>query len=149
MTLATERTPSSTTPASETGKGKRVVMVQSFTDGQLDPAAPMLGPVADGGTIIASTAPGCWGPMITPELKGGHEVTVPVHVEGAEVGDAVAIRIRDVTVTSIATASGHDMSPEGHSLGDPYVAARCPVCDGVNPKPRVEGIGQDAVVCAT
>lgn len=128
---------------------KRVVMVDSFTDGQLDPAAPMLGPVADGGTIIASTAPGCWGPMITPEIKGGHEVTVPVYVEGAEVGDAVAIRIRDITVTSLATASGHDYSPEGHFLGDPYVAARCPVCDVVNPKTRVEGVGQKAVVCAT
>lgn len=127
---------------------KRVVMVDTFTDGQLDPAAPMLGPVADGGTIIASTAPGCWGPMITPELKGGHEVTVPVYVDGAEVGDAVAIRIRDLTVTSLATASGHDYSPEGHFLGDPYVAARCPVCGVVNPETRVEGIGQSAVVCA-
>lgn len=127
---------------------KRVVMVQRFTDGQLDPDAPMLGPVVDGGTIIASTAPGCWGPMITPELKGGHEVTVPVHVEGAEVGDAVAIRIRDLTVTSLATASGHDTSPEGHFLGDPYVAARCPTCDVVNPETRVEGIGPESVVCA-
>lgn len=145
MALATER-PAPTAPERTV---KRVVMVSSFTDGQLDPAAPMLGPVADGGTIIASTAPGCWGPMITPELKGGHEVTVPVHVQGAEVGDAVAVRIRDVTVTSLATASGHDTSPEGHSLGDPYVAARCPVCDVVNPRTRVEGIGPNSVVCAT
>lgn len=150
MTLATDRTPESTTQSpGKSAAAKRVVMVQSFTDGQLDPAAPMLGPVTDGGTIIASTAPGCWGPMITPELKGGHEVTVPVYVEGAEVGDAVAIRIRDVTVTSLATASGHDTSPEGHSLGDPYVAARCPVCDVVNPKTRVEGIGPNSVVCTT
>ncbi len=148
MTLATER-PTSTRAQPGTAKGKRVVMVQSFTDGQLDPAATMLGPVADGGTIIASTAPGCWGPMITPELKGGHEVTVPVHVEGAEVGDAVAVRIRDITITSLATASGHDTSPEGHYLGDPYVAARCPVCDVVNPNTRVEGIGPNSVVCAT
>ncbi len=138
MTLTAERT-----------IAKRTVMVHSFTDGQLDPVAPMLGPVTHGGTIIASTAPGCWGPMITPELRGGHEVTKPVYVEGAEVGDAVAIRIRDITITSLATASGHDTSPEGHYLGDPYVAARCPVCDVVNPKTRVEGIGPNAVVCVT
>ena len=52
------------------------------------------GTVRDGGHIVANTAPGCWGPMITPAIKGGHEVTLPVDVEGAEVGDAIAIRIR-------------------------------------------------------
>nr|MCU0817483.1 acetamidase/formamidase family protein [Cypionkella sp.] len=112
-----------------------------------DPAAPMLGPVENGGTIIANTAPGCWGPMITPSLRGGHEVTKPVEIKGAMPGDGVAIRIRDITVTSIATASGHDSSPAGFCLGDPYVAARCPVCDTVWPETHVEGIGQDAVKC--
>ncbi|MCO8146611.1 acetamidase/formamidase family protein [Rhodovulum tesquicola] len=87
--------------------------------------------------------------MITPSLRGGHEVTQPVAVAGAEPGDAVAIRIRDITVTSIATASGHDSSPEGFCLGDPYVAARCPTCDTVWPETHVEGIGQDAVKCDT
>ena len=46
--------------------------------------------------------------MITPSLKGGHEVTMPVEVAGAEVGDAVVIKIKDITVTSMATASGND-----------------------------------------
>lgn len=128
---------------------RRSVVVSEFTNSVLDPDAPMLGPVENGGTIIANTAPGCWGPMITPRLRGGHEVTKPVFVEGAEIGDAVAIRIRDITVTSIATASGHDSSPEGFCLGDPYVAARCPVCDTVWPETHVEGIGQDAVKCDT
>ncbi len=128
-------------------KPQRSVVVDGFTNSVLDPNAPMLGPVEDGGTIIANTAPGCWGPMITPRLRGGHEVTQPVHVTGAEPGDAVAIRIRDITVTSIATASGHDSSPEGFCLGDPYVAARCPTCDTVWPETHVEGIGQDAVKC--
>ncbi|PWK62909.1 acetamidase/formamidase family protein [Roseicyclus mahoneyensis] len=128
---------------------RRSVVVSEFTNSVLDPGQPMLGPVENGGTIIANTAPGCWGPMITPRLRGGHEVTRPVFVEGAEVGDAVAIRIRDITVTSIATASGHDSSPEGFCLGDPYVAARCPVCDTVWPETHVEGIGQDAVKCDT
>ncbi len=136
-------------PDGSTPAARRSVVVSEFTNSVLDPAAPMLGPVENGGTIIANTAPGCWGPMITPRLRGGHEVTTPVYVNGAEVGDGVAIRIRDITVTSIATASGHDSSPAGFCLGDPYVAARCPVCDTVWPETHVEGIGQDAVKCDT
>ncbi len=128
-------------------RARRSVVVHEFTNSVLDPDAPMLGPVEDGGTIIANTAPGCWGPMITPSLRGGHEVTQPVFVDGAEIGDGVAIRIRDITVTSSATASGHDSSPEGFCLGDPYVAARCPTCDTVWPETHIEGIGQDAVKC--
>jgi formamidase len=131
------------------GAARRSVIVDAFTNGILDPGQPMLGPVENGGTIIANTAPGCWGPMITPSLRGGHEVTRPVHVAGAEPGDAVAIRIRDITVTAIATASGHDSSPSGFCLGDPYVAARCPTCDTVWPATHVEGIGQKAVRCDT
>ncbi len=123
------------------------VEVREFTNSLLDPGEPMLGPLTDGGTLRASTAPGCWGPMITPRLRGGHEVTKPVHVDGASVGDSIAIRIRKIDVTSIATASGHDSSPEGFCLGDPYVAARCPTCDTVWPETHVEGIGQDAVRC--
>lgn len=126
---------------------QRSVVVHGFTNSVLDPSGDMLGPVEDGGTIIANTAPGCWGPMITPSLRGGHEVTQPVRVEGAAPGDGVAIRIRDITVTSIATASGHDSSPDGFCLGDPYVAARCPTCDTLWPETHVEGIGQDAVKC--
>ena len=126
---------------------QRSVVVHGFTNSVLDPAAPMLGPVENGGTIIANTAPGCWGPMITPRLRGGHEVTQPVCVDGAEPGDGIAMRIRDITVTAIATASGHDSSPEGFCLGDPYVAARCPTCDEIWPETHLEGIGQDAVKC--
>ena len=133
--------------SSTTSPAKRSVVVQSFTNSLLDPDKEMLGPLENGGTIIANTAPGCWGPMITPRLRGGHEVTQPVYINGAEPGDGVAIRIRDITVTSLATASGHDSSPEGYCLGDPYVAGRCPHCDVVWPETHVEGIGQDAVKC--
>lgn len=125
----------------------RTVFVSSFTDGILDPADEMLGPVQDGGTVVANTAPGCWGAMITPRLRGGHEVTRPVAVHGAEPGDAVAIRIRDITVTSIASASGHDRWVEGHYLGDPYVAKQCPGCGTLHPETKVDGIGQDAIRC--
>jgi formamidase len=122
--------------------------VRSYTRGLVGPSIPMLGPVADGGTIIAETAPGCWGPMITPSFRGGHEVTVPVAVEGAEVGDAVAIRIQGVRVTSMATASGTMTFVEGRYTGDPFVARYCPECGTENPPTRLEGIGPEAVRCA-
>ena len=130
------------------GVGHETVFVDQFCNGILDPNHPMLGPVRDGGHIVANTAPGCWGPMITPEIRGGHEVTRPVAVAGAEVGDAIAIRIKDITVTSLATASGNDQFMDGRFLGDPYVAGKCPECGTLYPKTRIEGIGQTAVRCA-
>jgi formamidase len=74
-------------------------------------------------------------------------VTVPVYVDGAAPGDAVVLRIRDINVTSFATASGHDRWVEGHFLGDPYAAPRCPNCGTLYPDTYVEGIGQQAVRC--
>jgi formamidase len=126
---------------------KRSIVVDGFTNSVLDPHEPMLGPLQNGGTIIANTAPGCWGPMITPRLRGGHEVTKPVFIDGAEVGDGVVIRIRDISVTSLATASGHDTISNQYCLGDPFVAARCPTCDEVWPETHIEGVGQDSVRC--
>jgi len=128
--------------------GHQTVIVDQFTNGILDPGKPMLGPVRDGGHIVANTAPGCWGPMITPEIRGGHEVTIPVAVAGAEVGDAIVIRIQDITVTSLATASGNDVFMTGRFLGDPYVAGRCPECGTLYPRTYIDGIGQTAVRCA-
>ncbi|MGB9673521.1 MAG: acetamidase/formamidase family protein, partial [Anaerolineales bacterium] len=133
---------------STTEIGHQTVIVDKFTNGILDPHQPMLGPVRDGGHIIANTAPGCWGPMITPEIRGGHEVTQPVAVAGAEVGDAIAIRIKDITVTSLATASGNDQAIEGRFLGDPYVAGKCPQCGTLYPKTVIQGIGSQAIRCA-
>ncbi|WP_144932758.1 acetamidase/formamidase family protein [Paenibacillus sp. 32O-W] len=127
---------------------QETVYVSTFTDGILDPAKPMLGPVRDGGHIVANTTPGCWGPMITPKLRGGHEVTQPVYVEGAEVGDAIAIHIKSIRVTSLATASGNDKTVEGRFLGDPFVAAKCPDCGTFYPETRIEGIGPEAIRCA-
>jgi acetamidase/formamidase len=135
-------------PATEQGGVHETVYVDRFIDGILDPNRPMLGPVRDGGHIVANTAPGCWGPMITPEIRGGHEVTKPVAVAGAEVGDAIAIRIKEITVTSLATASGNDKFMDGRFLGDPYVAGQCPGCGTLYPKTIIEGIGQTAVRCA-
>ena len=132
-----------------TAQTRRTVFVDTFTDGTLGPEQPMLGPVADGGHIVVNTSPGCWGPMITPAIRGGHEVAQPVAVAGAEVGDAIAIRIRDIEVTSIATASGNDQAMEGRFNGDPYCAPVCPGCGAEWPQTRVEGIGPEAIRCAS
>jgi formamidase len=123
------------------------VFVDTFTNGLLGPELEMLGPVEDGGYIVVNTAPGCWGPMITPSIRGGHEVAQPVAVAGALPGDAIAVRIKDIEVTSIATASGNDWWPDGSYNGDPYCAAVCPGCGAEYPETRVEGIGQQAIRC--
>jgi formamidase len=129
-------------------KAQESIHVSTFTEGLVGPSLPMLGPVADGGTIVADTAPGCWGPMITPSFHGGHEVTVPVAVEGAEPGDAIVIRIQKVRVCSTATSSGTMTFVEGRYNGDPFVARKCPQCGTENPPTRVEGIGTEAIHCA-
>lgn len=128
-------------------EAKQTVFVNEFTNGILGPKVPMLGPVKDGGYIVANTAAGCWGPMLTPAIRGGHEVTKPVLVEGAEVGDAIAIKIVSVKVTSLGTASGNDKVFADRCLGDPFVAGKCPKCGKLYPPSHVTGIGQDAIVC--
>ncbi|OPX04645.1 acetamidase/formamidase family protein [Geobacillus proteiniphilus] len=129
-------------------EAKQTVFVNEFTNGILDPHGNMLGPVQDGGYIVANTTPGCWGPMITPCIRGGHEVTKPVFVEGAEVGDAIAIKIKSIRVTSIATSSGNDKPMEGRFVGDPFVAVKCPQCGTMYPETKIEGIGPEAIRCA-
>ena len=114
----------------------------------LDPQEPMLGPVADGGVIVARVSPGCWGAMITPDYASGHEVTHPIAVEGAEVGDAIALTVRKITVLALATTSGTDTFVDNNYVGDPFVAKRCPGCGAINPKTYVDGIGAEAIKCA-
>jgi formamidase len=120
--------------------------VESYTD-VVGPEVPMLGPLADGGVLIATTANGCWGPMITPEMKSGHEVTQPVAVAGAQVGDAVALTIRRVALRSRATASGTDTAIPARCHGDPFVAPVCPGCGKTNPPSYVKGTGLQAIRC--
>jgi len=126
---------------------QREVVVSTYTRGIVGPGNPMLGPVANGGTLRVGTPPGCWGPMITPKFQGGHEVSQPVAVEGAQVGDAVAIHIQRMEVTSLATSSGVMAFVDGRYLGDPFVAKLCPSCGTVSPPSHIEGIGDDAVHC--
>jgi acetamidase/formamidase len=130
------------------GTAAETVFVDRFCDGIIGPGAEVLGTVRQDGHIVANTAPGCWGPMITPAIKGGHEVTLPVNVEGAEVGDGLVLRIRSIDVTSIATASGNDRTIEGRFNGDPYCAKVCANCGAQDEATVVEGIGPDSVRCA-
>jgi len=114
----------------------------------LDPNEPMAGLVADGGVIVARVSPGCWGAMITPDYASGHEVTHPVAVEGAKIGDSVCLKISKINILSLATTSGTDSFIEGNFVGDPFVAKKCPGCGLINPKTYLEGVGEDAVRCA-
>ncbi|MCD6195664.1 MAG: acetamidase/formamidase family protein [Staphylothermus sp.] len=118
-----------------------------FTNGIIGPHIKMLGPVADGGRIVFITTPGCWGPMITPTLRGGHEVNVPVAIENADIGDAIAIHLEDIRIRSRASSSGVDKYVDGAYIGDPYVAKRCPSCREPWPEYEVVGIGQEAIRC--
>lgn len=125
------------------------LFVNEFTDGIIGPNNDFLGPLRDGGTIIATTAPGCWGPMLTPAIKGAHEVTKPVFVEGAEIGDAVLIEIQSIQVTSQATASGVAEKMVDRYIGDPLLKVKCPGCGKLHPQTYVQGIGPEAIRCVT
>ncbi|RLA54193.1 MAG: acetamidase [Gammaproteobacteria bacterium] len=126
---------------------QNTVQVTEFTHGLVGPSLGMLGPIKDGGRIITSTPPGCWSPMITPSFHGGHEVSRPVAIEGAEVGDAVVIRLLRVRALSAASSSGVSTTIDGRYNGDPFVAKRCGECGAESPDSFIEGIGADVVRC--
>jgi len=121
--------------------------VYEYSGGIVGPGIAPAATIRNGGTIRTGTPPGCWGPMITPKFQGGHEVTRPVMVEGADIGDAVAIRLKTVRVTSLATSSGVMEFVDGRYLGDPFVAKLCPACGTTSPSSHIEGVGDDAVHC--
>src|SRR3954451_12875419 len=102
-----DQSPATTTQARAT------VFVDTFTDGLLGPDVPMLGPVRDGGHIVWNSTPGCWGPMITPAIRAAPEVCRPVAAEGADVGHAMSIRIKDTAAPWSARAWGNDEPMEG------------------------------------
>jgi acetamidase/formamidase len=129
-------------------EAKDIVVVSKYTRGIVGPSTAMEETVKDGGRIRTVAPPGCWGPMITPTFQGGHEVSWPVAVEGAQVGDAIAITIERVDVLSTATSTG-TMSLKTEAFGsDPFVDKFCPGCKTPWPAFRVEGTGEDAVRCA-
>jgi formamidase len=127
------------------------VLVDRYTD-IVGPSNEMLGPVKDGGRIEYITVPGCWGPMITPSIRSGHEVSLPVRVEGARVGDAVALYVETLEQTSRATTSGTHVGVEDRFISDPFVANICPTCRDAGrhflyPDTYLDGIGESAVRC--
>ncbi len=129
------------------------VIVDRYTD-LVGPSNEMLGPVKDGGRIEFLTVPGCWGPMITPSLRSGHEVSLPVRIEGVRVGDAVALHVEKVEQVSRATTSGTHTGWDGRFISDPFVAGICPTCRDAGrhflyPDTYLDGIGESAVRCST
>ncbi len=123
-----------------------VYHIDQFVD-VLDPNKEMLGPIASGSEICAVVPPGCWGPMITPSIKSGHEVTRPVAVENADVGDAIAISIKKISILSDYSSSGTCKKIDGRFITDPTVNAVCPKCKAINPRTYVEGVGENAIRC--
>jgi acetamidase/formamidase len=68
-------------------------------------------------------------------------------VEGANVGDGIAIFLEAIEVMSKAASSGVDEPVEGAFVGDSYVVKKCPACETPWPNFKVEGTGQTAVRC--
>jgi formamidase len=124
------------------------VFVEEYTGGLVGPGVGIAGTVKDGGRIRCVVPPGCWGPMITPAFRGGHEVTRPVAVAGAQIGDAIAITIEEMHVRSLATASGTMITRTAAFGDDPFVDKKCPSCGTVWPETRIEGTGPESVRCA-
>jgi formamidase len=127
-------------------EAQKIVFASEIVD-VIGPSSKMIGPVQSGGIIVATPEAACYGPMITPQLRSGHTQTIPVAVEGAEVGDAIALKIKKVRVLAKATASGTETAIQGRFVGDPFVAKRCPKCGTVNPPTELKGTGPEAIRC--
>ncbi|HZE15887.1 MAG TPA: acetamidase/formamidase family protein, partial [Mycobacterium sp.] len=128
---------------------KDSVEVGRYTTGLIGPSTEPDQAVRSGGRIRTVSPPGCWGPMITPHFVGGHEVSWPVAVEGAQIGDAIAITIERVDVRSLATSSGTMITKEAAFGSDPFVDRKCPGCGTPWPNTRVEGTGEGAIRCVS
>lgn len=94
------------------------------------------------------TPPGCWGAMITPSIKSGHEVSKPVYFKDAKPGDALCIHIEKIEVLSKYAASGTGKKIEGRYLNDPTINAYCPKCGTKNPKTYISNTGLNSIYCS-
>jgi acetamidase/formamidase len=88
---------------------------------------------------------------VAPRSRQSDSVPTLLHysdVENAEVGDAIALTINDIDVTSVATSTG-SMAERKEAFGDdPFVDHRCPECGTEWLESIVEGTGEDAIKCA-
>jgi len=133
-------------PCSFAAQASKIIFASQIVD-VIGPSVKMAGPVQSGGIIVATPEAACYGPMITPQLRSGHTLTAPVAVEGAEVGDSIALKIKRVRVLAKATASGTETAIEGRFVGDPFVAKRCPKCGAINPPTELKGTGAESIRC--
>src|SRR5436190_1971573 len=99
------------------------VFVDTFTDGLLGPEVEMLGPVEDGGHIVVNTTPGCWGPMITPSIRGGHETPFKFTNGYAIAFDAA----REMAVTLPHEAAGRIAADAARYAALPENSAQHPI----------------------
>jgi acetamidase/formamidase len=91
--------------------------------------------------------------MMTPSVRSGHEVTLPVRVVGADLGDSIAVHVEELAQISRATTSGTEDEWDGRGLSDGSVAAICPACRDAGrhflyPDTYLEGTGQSALRCS-
>ena len=93
-------------------------------------------PVANGGHIVWNSTPGLLGPDIAPRFVANTRSASRSPSPVRRLGDAIAIRIKDIEVTSLATASGNDQPMEGRFNGDPYARPSAP---GAEPNGRRPG----------
>ena len=128
------------------GEAQKIVFASDLVD-IIGPASKMLGPVQSGGTIVATPEAVCFAALMTPHVRGSHTVTAPVAVEGAQVGDAIAVKIKKVRVLARAAAAGAEKPIEGRFVGDRSVTKRCPKCGTLNPPTELKGTGPDAIRC--
>jgi formamidase len=133
-------------PCSHAAQATKIIFASQIVD-VIGPSVKMAGPVQSGGIIVATPEAACYGPMITPQLRSGHTLTAPVAVEGAQVGDSIALKIKRVRVLAKATASGTETPIEGRFVGDPFVAKRCPKCGAINPPTELKGTGPESIRC--
>ena len=133
-------------PCSYAAQATKIIFASQIVD-VIGPSVKMAGPVQSGGIIVATPEAACYGPMITPQLRSGHTLTAPIAVEGAQVGDSIALKIKRVRVLAKATASGTETAIEGRFVGDPFVAKRCPKCGAINPPTEIKGTGPESVRC--
>ncbi|MEH7342558.1 acetamidase/formamidase family protein [Bacillus sp. JJ1532] len=124
-----------------------IFKVDEYTD-IIGPSIRMLGPIKSGDSISTLVPPGCWGPMITPNIKSGHEVSLPVAIEDAHPGDAVAIIVKEIKMESRYTSSGNSIPINQRFGHDPTVDAICPNCKTKNPNTYVSGIGEESIRCS-